>query len=50
MRSVRLSSKFWIDAYRELLNKNAIPLFIIRKGDDTAGAILVKVCNLKGGS
>ncbi len=49
MRSVRLSSKFWIDSYRELLNKNAIPLFIVSKGDDTAGAILIKVCDLKGG-
>ena len=50
MRSSRLTTKFRIDAYKKLLSKMAVPLVILKKGDNTAGAILIKVCDLKGGS
>ena len=44
----RLTSKFWIDAYSKRLEAAAIPVFVIKKGDDKAGAIFIRVSNLSG--
>lgn len=44
----RLSSKFWLDAYRLRLQQAQIPAFITAKGDETAGAILIKLNTLDG--
>lgn len=44
----RLSSEFWISAYRMRLDLANIPAFVLRKGDETAGAILIKVNTLDG--
>lgn len=46
--SNRLTSEFWISGYKHYLNSLGIPIFITNKGDDKAGAILIKVSNLSG--
>ncbi|MEM8631530.1 MAG: DUF1491 family protein [Pseudomonadota bacterium] len=44
----RLTSEFWVAAYRRRLNLAGIPAFVTRKGDLTAGAVLVKLNTLDG--
>ncbi|MBN7785449.1 DUF1491 family protein [Ponticoccus gilvus] len=44
----RLSTRFWIDAYRRRLALRDIPAFVTAHGDDTAGAVLVKLATLDG--
>jgi hypothetical protein len=44
----RLTSGFWVSAYLARLGLAAIPAFVTRKGDATAGAVLVKVATLDG--
>ena len=44
----RLTSEIWIAAYLTRLRLAAIPAFIVRKGDATAGAVLVKLNTLDG--
>ncbi len=45
---IRLTSDFWVSAYLARLREAAIPAFITRKGDATAGAVLVKLSTLDG--
>lgn len=45
---VRLTARFWIDAYLARLRIENIPAFIVAHGDDTAGSVLVKVNRLNG--
>ena len=44
----RLTAEFWVQAYLARLRLADIPAFITRKGDRTAGAVLVKVATLDG--
>lgn len=44
----RLTARFWIDAYLARLSQANIPAFITAHGDDTGGAILVKLNTLDG--
>ena len=44
----RLTSEIWIAAYLTRLRLATIPAFIVRKGDATAGAVLVKLNTLNG--
>ncbi len=44
----RLTSKFWVDAYLTRLRLTDIPAFVTAHGDDTAGAVLVKLNTLDG--
>ncbi len=44
----RLASGFWVQAYRRRLEMAMIPCYITARGDDTAGAVLVKVATLDG--
>ena len=44
----RLTSGFWVSAYLNRLRLAAIPVFVTAKGDETAGAVLVKVATLYG--
>ena len=44
----RLTSSFWVQAYIKKLNLLGIPAFVVSHGDDTAGAIIVKVNKLNG--
>lgn len=46
--TLRLTTQFWIDAYRRRLELTGIPAFITSKGDATAGAVLVKLNTLDG--
>ncbi|UWQ50028.1 DUF1491 family protein [Leisingera caerulea] len=44
----RLTARFWVDAYLTRLRFQDIPAFITSHGDDTAGAVLVKLNTLDG--
>lgn len=46
----RLSARFWVDAYLARLRLAEIPAFVVAHGDDTAGAVLVKLNTLDGGA
>jgi hypothetical protein len=46
----RLTASFWVSAYLRRLSLADIPAFIVHKGDQTAGAILVKSNPLDGSS
>ncbi|MEP4978095.1 DUF1491 family protein [Ascidiaceihabitans sp.] len=42
----RLTSRFWVDAYLARLRIFDIPAFVVVHGDDTGGAVLVKLSTL----
>ncbi|MFC3613865.1 DUF1491 family protein [Lutimaribacter marinistellae] len=44
----RLTSEFWVHAYLARLRMMEIPAFVVAHGDDTAGAVLVKLNRLNG--
>lgn len=44
----RLSARFWVDAYLTRLRLADVPAFVVAHGDDTAGAVLVKLNTLDG--
>ena len=44
----RLRAGIWVAAYLARLQGLAIPAFVVRRGDDTAGAVLVKLSTLDG--
>lgn len=44
----RLTTRFWVDAYLARLRLMDIPAFVVAHGDDTAGAVLVKLSTLDG--
>lgn len=44
----RLTARFWVDAYLTRLRLLDIPAFVTAHGDDTAGAVLVKLNRLDG--
>ena len=44
----RLTSEFWVQAYLTRLRLQDIPAFVTAHGDDTAGAVLVKLYTLDG--
>ncbi|MEZ5885910.1 MAG: DUF1491 family protein [Paracoccaceae bacterium] len=44
----RLTADFWVRAYLRRLELAAIPAYVTRKGDPTAGAVLVKLATLDG--
>ena len=44
----RLASGLWVAAYRKRLELAGIPAFVTAHGDETAGAILVKLNTLDG--
>ncbi|MHA7875949.1 DUF1491 family protein [Roseivivax sp.] len=48
MAEPRLTARFWVDAYRRRLALMDIPCFVVAHGDDTAGAVLVKLSTLDG--
>ncbi|MEO0371930.1 MAG: DUF1491 family protein [Pseudomonadota bacterium] len=45
---MRLTSEFWVQAYLARLRLSGIPAFVTSHGDNTAGAILVKLNTLNG--
>lgn len=46
--SPRLTAQFWVQAYLARLRFQDIPGFVVAHGDDTAGAVLVKLNTLDG--
>lgn len=44
----RLTSDFWVRAYLARLQAAHIPAYVLAHGDDTAGAVLVKLVTLDG--
>ena len=44
----RLTSDMWVSAYLMRLRAEAIPAFLICKGDATAGAVMVKLALMDG--
>ncbi|PIE13611.1 MAG: GTP-binding protein Era [Rhodobacterales bacterium] len=44
----RLTARIWVDAYLTRLRLYDIPAFVTAHGDDTAGAVLVKLNTLDG--
>lgn len=44
----RLTARFWVDAYLARLSVFDIPAFVVAHGDDTGGAVLVKLATLDG--
>ncbi len=46
----RLTADFWVRAYLTRLQLADIPAFVTSKGDETAGAVLVKLNTLDGKS
>ena len=45
---VRLASGIWVAAYLRRLQIAGIPAYVIARGDDTAGAVAVKLATLDG--
>lgn len=45
---MRLTTDFWLAAWRRRIEGEGIPVYVLRRGDDTAGAVLVKVATLDG--
>lgn len=45
---MRLTAEFWVQAYLNRLRLANIPVFVVAKGDATAGAVLVKLNTLDG--
>ncbi|PYE84267.1 DUF1491 family protein [Pseudoroseicyclus aestuarii] len=44
----RLAAGIWVSAYLARLRIEGIPAFVVAHGDDTAGAVLVKLNTLDG--
>lgn len=45
---MRLTAEIWVSAYLTRLRVEAIPAFVVQRGDATAGAVLVKLNTLDG--
>lgn len=46
--TARLASGIWVSAYLNRLRLAEIPAYVTQKGDQTAGAVIVKVATLDG--
>ena len=44
----RLAAELWVQAYLTRLRLTDIPAFVVARGDDTAGAVLIKQNPLDG--
>ena len=44
----RLAAHLWVSAYIARLRAEAIPVYVVKKGDETAGAVMVKLATLDG--
>ena len=48
MKTPRVTSEFWVSAYKKVLEAKAIPIFVVKKGNAEAGSILVRLSDLQG--
>lgn len=46
--SARLASGIWVSAYLTRLRLSDIPVYVVSRGDETAGAVMVKLSTLNG--
>ncbi len=46
--SARLKAEIWVKAHLRTCNFMNIPAFVVRRGDNTAGVVLIKVNKLNG--
>lgn len=46
--AARLTAGFWVAAYLARLRQEGIAAYVMARGDDTAGAVLVKLATLDG--
>lgn len=44
----RPAAEFWVQAYLTRLGLQCIPAFVVKRGDNTAGAVLIKLNTLDG--
>ena len=44
----RLAAGVWVAAYLARLQAEGIPVYVVARGDETAGAVLVKLATLDG--
>lgn len=49
MTAPRITAELWIKAHIRRCNALAIPAMVVRRGDDTAGAIIIKINQLGPG-
>jgi len=45
---VKLTADIWVSAYLTRLRLQEIPAFVVKRGDNTAGAVLIKLNTLDG--
>lgn len=50
MSEARLATNIWVSAYLRRLGLANIAAYVTRRGDDTAGAVMVKCATLDGGA
>ena len=48
MADPRLATHIWVSAYLRRLSMHDIPAYVTAHGDDTAGAVLIKLATLDG--
>src|SRR5690606_27436184 len=48
MHGARLTAGIWVAAYLARLRQAGIPAYVIARGDETAGAVLIRVSTLDG--
>jgi len=44
----RLATGIWVGAYLARLGAEGIPVYVVARGDETAGAVLVKLATMDG--
>lgn len=44
----RLAAGVWVGAYLARLGAEGIPVYVVARGDETAGAVLVKLATMDG--
>ena len=45
---MKLTADIWVSAYLTRLRLQEIPAFVVKRGDNTAGAVLIKLNTLDG--
>lgn len=45
---MRLTADIWVSAYLARLRRIAVPAFVVKRGDATAGSVLIKLNTLDG--
>jgi len=48
MATERLRTEFWVRAYLKRLEMNAIPGYVVARGQPDSGAVMVKCATLDG--